>query len=196
MSFYFLQINRTAAVPPPIFFPGVSRAILSHLRGEISPPKDDQSHRNVASREPLCGRRANPINFREIKKQRARARPSKVFFFPFFFFQSSQLQGHTYCYLPEGESLWCPSWHFFFLFNFQGQICAIKERKKASKGSVVCEFVNSCGLSSPGVEDGCGLNRRKSTLPNIVDAHPCWSNVGLKHCLSWTCSDGNTIRKP
>lgn len=62
-----------------------------------------------------AARPENTINFLEKFKKKQRGREGQrtpkvfLFFFLFSFFPSSQLQGHTYCYLPEGESLLCPS---------------------------------------------------------------------------------------
>lgn len=170
----FLQINRAAAVPPDFLFffffyySGISHAILSHLRREISPSKDDQSHGNVASREPLCGHRANTTNFRKKCKTERRQGPSR-FFYPFF----SNIHGYKdtlpVIYQRANSSDVLPDilFIYFFRFNFQGQIC-VKKKKKAFKGSVVCEFVNSGGLSRPDVDHGCSLNDKKALCQTML----------------------------
>lgn len=200
MSFYFLQINRTAAVPPRLFFffflPVFLVQFFLTCVEKYHLQKDDQSHRNVASREPLCGRRANPINFGEIKKTQSEGKALPRFFFlffpTFFFFRLHRYKDTlTVIYQRASRSDVLPDILFYF-FSIQlsrTDLCKKRQKKKnIQRKCVVCEFVNSCTvLGAPAWKMVAVLTGAKKALcRTFVDAHPCWSSVGLERRLGRT----------
>lgn len=86
--------------------------------------------------------------FEKIKKHRARERPSKVYFSLFFHLHSYK-DTVTVIYQRANSSDVLPDilFIYFFLFNFQGQIC-VRKKKTHSKEVL---FVN---LSTAAVWDG------------------------------------------